>query len=177
MLDAPEQLLRKIRLGEDSFLECKEMVFAGSKIKGPERKDLADELAAFANAHGGVLILGVEDKSREIVGIPGDRLDAVVRYVTEVARDSIRPSLDPVIERLELPDTTGRAQAVVRIEVVRSLFVQKARPGICAGWRTRSAECSPSISRGCFSSAARRGSFVSTSRGWRTPHSLIRIPP
>lgn len=129
MLDAPEQLLRKIRLGEDSFLECTEMVFAGSRIKGPECRDLADELAAFANAHGGVLILGVEDKSREIVGIPGDRLDAVVRYVTEVARDSIRPSLDPVIERLELPDTTGRAHAVVRIEVVRSLFVHESPSG------------------------------------------------
>ena len=52
MLDAPDQLLRKIRLGEDTFLECKEMVFAGSKIKGPARNDLADELAAFANSQG-----------------------------------------------------------------------------------------------------------------------------
>ena len=129
MLDAPDQLLRKIRLGEDSFLECKEMVFAGSKIRGPARNDLADELAAFANSHGGILVLGVEDKSREIVGIPLDRLDAAVRYVSEVAQDSIRPPLDPLIERLELPDTSGRTQAIVRVEVVRSLFVHESPSG------------------------------------------------
>ncbi len=129
MLDAPDQLLRKLRLGEDSFLECKEIVFAGSKVKGPARNDLADELAAFANAHGGILVLGVEDKSREIVGIPVDRLDAAVRYVSEVAQDSIRPPLDPVIERLELPDTSGRTQAIVRVEVIRSLFVHESPSG------------------------------------------------
>lgn len=129
MLDAPEQLLRKIRLGEDSFLECKEMVFAGSKVKGPARNDLADELAAFANSRGGVLVLGVEDKSRDIRGIPLDRLDTAVRYVSEVAQDSIRPSLDPLIERLELPDTSGRTQAIVRVEVVRSLFVHESPSG------------------------------------------------
>ena len=129
MLDAPEQLLQKLRLGEDSFLECKEMIFAGSKVKGPARNDLADELAAFANAHGGILVLGVEDKSREIVGIPVDRLDVAVRYVSDVARDSIRPPLDPVIERLELPDSSGRTQAIVRVEVVRSLFVHESPSG------------------------------------------------
>ena len=105
------------------------MVFAGSKIKGPARNDLADELAAFANSHGGILVLGVEDKSREIVGIPLDRLDAAVRYVSEVAQDSIRPPLDPVIERLELPDTTGKTHAIVRVEVVRSLFVHESPSG------------------------------------------------
>lgn len=129
MLDAPEQLLRKIRLGEDSFLECKEMIFAGSKVKGPARNDLADELAAFANSRGGVLVLGVEDKSRDIRGIPLDRLDTAVKYVSEVAQDSIRPSLDPLIERLELPDTSGRTQAIVRVEVVRSLFVHESPSG------------------------------------------------
>lgn len=129
MLDAPEQLLRKIQLGEDTFLEFKEMVFAGGKVKGPTRNDLADELAAFANSRGGVLVLGVEDKSREILGIPLNRLDSAVRYVSDVAQDSIRPSLDPTIERLELPDTSGRPRAIVRVEVVRSLFVHESPSG------------------------------------------------
>jgi len=53
------ELLEKIRLGEDSFLELKEVRFAGNKIKGPSQNDLADELAAFANSTGGVLLLGV----------------------------------------------------------------------------------------------------------------------
>ena len=64
MLDAPEALLRSIRLGEGAHLELKEVVFAGKRVKGPAREQFADELAAFANAHGGVLVLGVDDRTR-----------------------------------------------------------------------------------------------------------------
>ncbi len=129
MLDSPEQLLEKIRLGEDSFLECKQVVLAGEKIKGPERDELADELAAFANARGGVLVLGVDDKTREVVGIPADRLDLVERYVSEIVQDSIKPPLLPVIERLALPSADGRARPVLRVEVTRSLFVHRSPGG------------------------------------------------
>ena len=71
------ELLEKIRLGEDSFLELKEVRFAGGKVRGPSQDGLADELAAFANSAGGVLLLGVEDTSREVLGIPLDKLDEV----------------------------------------------------------------------------------------------------
>ena len=77
MLDSAARLLDKIRLGEDSLLECKTMVFVGGKVKGPRRDEVADELAAFANARGGVLVLGVDDATREIVGLP-ERLDLAV---------------------------------------------------------------------------------------------------
>ena len=52
MPDATERWIRKIRLGEDSFLELEEVVFAGGRIKGPGRDQLADELAALADAAG-----------------------------------------------------------------------------------------------------------------------------
>lgn len=52
------ELIEKIRLGEDSFLELKEVKFAGGKLSGPKQDSLADELAAFANSAGGVLLLG-----------------------------------------------------------------------------------------------------------------------
>lgn len=129
MLDSPEELLRRIRLGEDSVLELKEVVFAGERIRGPGRDQLADEIAAFANGRGGVLVLGVDDGSREIVGIPLDRLDAAEQYVSEIVRDAIKPALYPVIERLELPDTGGRPRPVLRIEVPRSLFAHRSPGG------------------------------------------------
>ena len=90
MFETAEELLEKIRLGEDSFLELKTIVFSGSKIKGPRRDELADEMAALANARGGVVVLGVDD-SREIVGIEAGRLDDVERFVVDIARDSIVP--------------------------------------------------------------------------------------
>jgi ATP-dependent DNA helicase RecG len=129
MFDTVPELLAKIRLGEDHYLELKEIRFAGGAIKGPERKDLADELAAFANSAGGVLVLGVHDKSREVLGIPLERLDAAEDFARECCTDSIKPPLTPIIERLELPDTTGTPRPVIRIDVQRSLFVHQSPGG------------------------------------------------
>ncbi len=53
------ELQEKIRLGEDSFLELKEVRFAGQKVTAPHRDSLADELAALANSRGGVCVLGL----------------------------------------------------------------------------------------------------------------------
>jgi predicted HTH transcriptional regulator len=129
VFDSTKQLLDKIRLGEDSFLELKEVRFAGSRVSAPPRNGLADELAAFGNSKGGVCVLGVEDATREIVGIPLDRLDAVEDFVREVCSDSIEPPLAPDIERLWLPTTAGEDVPVLKVEVPRSLFVHKSPGG------------------------------------------------
>ncbi|MEZ5598073.1 MAG: ATP-binding protein [Pseudomonadales bacterium] len=129
MLATRSELLEKIRLGEDNFLELKEVRFAGGKIRGPEQNDLADELAAFANSRGGVLLLGVHDRTREVLGIPVDRLDAVEALVRQACEDSIKPPAAPVIERLSLPDSAGVEQPVIRVEVPPSLFVHQSPGG------------------------------------------------
>ena len=82
-LDSSHELLEAIRLEETSLLEFREVRFSGSRVVGPAPDELADELAAFANSRGGVLVLGVEDKSRDIVGILLDRLDEVAGYVNQ----------------------------------------------------------------------------------------------
>jgi predicted HTH transcriptional regulator len=129
MLATRSELLEKIRLGEDSFLELKEARFSGAKVSSPHRDALADGLAAFANSQGGVMILGVDDKTREVLGIPLDKLDTLVSFVRELCQDSIKPPLAPTIERLTLPDAMGVEQPVVRVEVGRSLFVHKSPGG------------------------------------------------
>ena len=123
------ELLEKIRLGEDSFLELKEVRFAGGRIREPEQDDLADELAAFANSRGGVLLLGVHDKTREVLGIPVDRLDAAEALIGQACEDSMKPPGTPVIERINLPDSAGVEQPVMRVEVPRSLFVHQSLGG------------------------------------------------
>ena len=129
MLDSAEQLLDKIRLGEDSFLECKEMVFAARRVKGPTRNVLADELASFANARGGVLLLGVHDETKDVVGILEGHLDLAEQYASEIVRDSISPPLYPVIERMQMLGTDGQLRPVLRVEVARSLFVHRSPGG------------------------------------------------
>lgn len=129
VFDSPRELLAKIRLGEDSLLELKEVTFREKKLASPLRNDLADELAAFANARGGTLVLGVEDETREVIGIAEDRLDSVESYVREILNDSVRPPLDAVVIKMRLPDSTGEARAVVRIDVPQSLFVHQSPGG------------------------------------------------
>jgi len=129
MYDSPDELLAKIRLGEDSTLECKTVTFRGQRIDGPRRDDLADELAAFANIADGVLVLGVDDRTKDIIGIPLDRLDSVETYVREICNDSIDPPLIVKIIRMNLPDLLGQDRAVIKIDIQRSLFVHKSPHG------------------------------------------------
>ena len=123
MFDSRKELLDKIRLGEDSFLEFKEIRFSGSRVSQPSRQSFADELAAFANSRGGVIVLGVEDDTREILGIPLDRIDNVERYVREICQDSITPVLAPVIERMWLPNSDGKDVAVIKVAKLREAFL------------------------------------------------------
>ncbi len=127
MYQTIEELLRAIRLGEDSSLELKAVVFSGAKIKGPGRDELAEELAAFANAKGGVLVLGVDDKTQDIIGIPTARLEEVETFVRDVANDSIDPPLYLDIHRIELADTFGGFVPIIRVDIDRSLFVHAAK--------------------------------------------------
>ena len=124
-----EDLARRIRLGEDSGLELKRVVLAGRRVTGPRRDDFADELAALANARGGLVVLGVDDATREVHGIPLGSLDAVERWIREVCNDSIEPPLDADIYRLELNGAAGRPVAVIRVDVPRSLFVHRSPGG------------------------------------------------
>ncbi len=129
MFDSREELLQKIRLGEDTSLELKAVQFRGNRVSEPRREDLADELAAIANTHDGVLVLGVDDKTRDIVGIPAGRLEAVERYVYEICNESIKPPVVFRSFRMELPDSAGVPQPVLKLEIPRSLFVHKSPGG------------------------------------------------
>ncbi len=127
MIDA--NLMRRIQLGEDSALELKSVLLSGDSVKSPKRDDFADELAALANGRGGTLVLGVDDKTRRVEGIPLDGLDAVESWVREICNDSIKPALDADILREEVEQEDGNSVAVLRVDVGRSLFVHKSPGG------------------------------------------------
>ncbi|MXZ00784.1 hypothetical protein F4Y93_09120 [Candidatus Poribacteria bacterium] len=98
-----EEIKRHIRLGEDSLWEFKEIVFAGNVPKSPRRDDLADELAAFANTDGGVLLCGVTD-SGNVQGMSREQMDALEQLLTEVCTDKIKPPIRPIIVRREIEE-------------------------------------------------------------------------
>ena len=122
-------LARRIRLGEDSALELKQVSVAGSRVTAPRRDDVADELGAFANGRGGELVLGVDDATRTTTGIPLDALDVVETWVREICNDTLKPPLDATIRKIELPGPAGALVPVLFVAVERSLFVHKSPGG------------------------------------------------
>ncbi len=124
------QLMQRIRLGEDSTLELKRVaVSPAGKVTEPHADGLSDELAALGNAGGGTLVLGVDDKTKSITGIPPEHMDAVDAWLTAICNDRIRPPLDILTRHLELSDAEGAALAVILVEVPRSLWVHESANG------------------------------------------------
>ena len=100
MLD-PDDVARQLRLGEDSRWAFKQVVFAGDRPTRPRQQELADELAAFANSNGGVMLCGVTDDGT-VQGLSRARLDALERLVVEACTDVIKPAIDIATHRLEV---------------------------------------------------------------------------
>ena len=122
-------LADRIQLGEDSGLELKRVVVEGRQVKGPRRNGFADELSAMANGSGGTVVLGVDDSSRNVLGIRLEDLDIVEDWVREICNDSIEPPLRADIHKLRLNNSDNQPVPAIRIEVPRSLFVHRSPNG------------------------------------------------
>ena len=109
-----EDLWAAVRLGEDSGLELKEVRFRGGKVSAPRRDSLADELAAFANAGGGRLVLGVQD-DRTPQSLAPQELDALLDFVAGICEDSIQPRLEFHAHRMPVPPSGDGGVLVVEI--------------------------------------------------------------
>jgi len=93
-----EHIVHQLRLGEDSHWEFKQIEFAGNQPKSPSRHDLADEIAAFANADGGVLLCGVTEKG-DVQNLSREQMDELERLLVDICTDSIKPPIRPIILR------------------------------------------------------------------------------
>ena len=72
MFHSQTELIEKIMLGEDSTIEFKREM--------PHRDSMADEIAAFGNSEGGVILIGVDDY-KEIVGLELHELNKIDKTV------------------------------------------------------------------------------------------------
>ena len=115
MFDSLTELLEKISLGEDSTIEFKREL--------PERKELSDEMAAFANASGGVILIGVEDNG-DIVGIDRESLDGAEKTVVEICQGSIDPPVHIVTEKRRIDE-----KDLIKVDVPSSPFVHRSANG------------------------------------------------
>ena len=112
MTYSDEDIARQLRLGEDSHWEFKEIKFSGIHPKSPSRNNWADEIAAFANAAGGVLLCGVTDKG-EVQGLSREQLVELDSLLVEVSSDSIKPAVRIRAYHRQLSD--GRCLLLVEV--------------------------------------------------------------
>jgi ATP-dependent DNA helicase RecG len=129
MFDTREDLLAQIRLGEDSRLELKAVTFRGDRVLGPHPDGLADELAAFANSSGGVLVLGVDEGTRQPHGMSPEELTRLEHWLQGIFTDRVKPPLVGRIEKWELPDAAGSPAPVIKVDIPRSLYVHESPNG------------------------------------------------
>ena len=92
MIYSDEEIRRQLQLAEDSTWEFKEFKFGGNRPTEPRRDDLADEIAALANAEGGVLLCGVTDEGG-VQGMTRQQIVELDSLLVEVSSDSIKPAV------------------------------------------------------------------------------------
>jgi predicted HTH transcriptional regulator len=125
-----QTLQQRIRLGEDSTLELKRIVFQGAqKVIEPHPDGLSDELAAVANANGGTLVLGVDDKTLTATGIPAEQMETLKSWLRGIVNDRITPPLEILTENVELPNAAGEMVTVIVVSVPRSLWIHESANG------------------------------------------------
>ena len=121
------QLQEKIDAGESSAVEFKTVNIAGGRVKEPARGDLSDEIAAFANHQGGLIIFGVSD-NREVLGVGADSAP-LIRFLSEICHDSIEP---PVVDYfVDSVSELGESEPkrLVFINISRSLWPHQSAGG------------------------------------------------
>lgn len=101
-----EELLTIIKCGENSRVQFKEQFST--------QKQMAEEFAAFANSKGGMVIIGVKDKTGEIKGLTYDALQAASREIGNAAQEHVRPTIYLQTETFPVDD--DRTLLVVKID-------------------------------------------------------------
>lgn len=87
------ELINLIENGEDSKHQFKETV--------KDSKKLADEMVAFTNSQGGLIIIGI-DNSGKIRGLTRPEIDKINQHISNAATNSVRPAINVITENIDV---------------------------------------------------------------------------
>lgn len=116
-----EEIESRLRSGEDSGWAFKRVEFAGDLPRRPIRSDWADEIAAFANAAGGVVLAGVADAG-SVIGLSRAQIANLDFVLVEASADTIKPPVRVRTRLVKLSD----GKTVLLAEVPESDFVHES---------------------------------------------------
>ena len=94
-------------------IETTELEFKGFLSEGEEKDGSLSQvkwlktIAAFANGTGGILFVGVEDKSHKIVSLSSEEADKQSQLVYKECKSRLEPSLIPDVTSIPIPGEKG----------------------------------------------------------------------
>ncbi|MBA7545013.1 hypothetical protein ES705_37375 [subsurface metagenome] len=84
------ELIDIIRAGENSRVEFKQDI--------KNQNSLLQEIVAFANTEGGIIIFGIEDNTFRIIGLTKKQTDDIDKKIANITNDLIRPFLQIITD-------------------------------------------------------------------------------
>ena len=78
-----KELVQLCKLGESTTVQY--------KLEFTTQKQIAEELVAFANTRGGIIIFGAEDKTGRMVGLTYEQVQYTSRELGNTANEHVRP--------------------------------------------------------------------------------------
>ena len=100
-----EEIRELIKKGETTRVQFK------STFRAAE--DIANELVAFSNSRGGILIIGVEDKKGNITGLTYEEIQKIGSMIGCAANDRMHPGIYPEVDTFEID---GKKVMTVNVE-------------------------------------------------------------
>ena len=89
-------ILKQIEAGEVSGVQFKERIL--------DKYDIACELVAFSNSHGGKLVVGIKDKTGEINALSYSEVQETTNLLSDIASENVVPSILIKIDTIEVED-------------------------------------------------------------------------
>ena len=89
-------ILKQIKAGEVSGVQFKERIL--------DKYDIACELVAFSNSHGGKLVVGIKDKTGETNALSYSEVQETTNLLSDIASENVVPSILIKIDTIEVAD-------------------------------------------------------------------------
>ena len=91
-----DDILKQIKAGEVSGMQFKERIL--------DKYDIACELVAFSNSHGGKLVVGIKDKTGETNALSYSEVQETTNLLSDIASENVVPSILIKIDTVEVED-------------------------------------------------------------------------
>ena len=91
-----DDILKQINAGEVSGVQFKERIL--------DKYDIACELVAFSNSHGGKLVVGIKDKTGEVNALSYSEVQETTNLLSDIASENVVPSILIKIDTMEVED-------------------------------------------------------------------------